>query len=437
MKQIVSVLAAFAVSGCAMTVDVTVQRLPAMNTAGINRIAVMPFEVGDSSPLQQEAARLLTAEAGAKIQGANRFVLVDAADIQARQNRGESLDPYVDALFIGQIITLYTGDTARQEERYDKDGKVYHVTVYDREVTMSFTYNFRRVRDGSLVGMIRKEGVKYDHAGAKQDLRSYSDLLRSIVDEQLANLERDVAPYTARETRTLMQEPSKDKVLQTQMKDIYKQVQQGNYRYALQTYLEVYAGRRNFAAGYNAAILYEVAGDLAEAIALMQSVAAETGNPKAASEAERLRKALRDQELLASVYADTQSRSEKLAAEAVRTLLTKLPKDAGTAVLNISGAETALAGAIADGITYGLQQAGVPIVNWEYTSLVDAEKQYQLSGNVGDEDLVSIGSAAGIHTFVLVGITGMGSLRRLNVRVLDVARNTVIYQSPQSEDWTL
>jgi hypothetical protein len=65
------------------------------------------------------------------------------------------------------------------------------------------------------------------------------------------------------------------------------------------------------------------------------------------------------------------------------------------------------------------------------------EKSYQLSGNVSDTEMVSIGREAGVNTFVLVSVIGSGGLRRLSVRVLDVERNTVLYQSPQTDEMNL
>jgi hypothetical protein len=311
------------------------------------------------------------------------------------------------------------------------------VVVYDREAELVFSYNFKRSRDGSLVGAVAREGKTSDSNEDRRKLRSPSDMARTIVTKSLSGLARDVAPYKVTETRALMKEKSKDKYLQNQMKDAYRLVKAESYRVALNSYLSIYGAYNNFAAGYNAAILYEVIGDLDSAAGMMEELLDETGNPKASTELARLRRAIGDREILARVYHNRQSRTDKLIAEMVVVIQGKLPENAKVAVMNNSRIETGLASTMVDGITFGLRDQGITIVDRNNTALVEAEKRYQMSGEVSDDDFVGIGHEAGVNTFVLVAITGTSSTRRLQVRMLDVATNEVLYQTPASDNMNL
>jgi hypothetical protein len=77
------------------------------------------------------------------------------------------------------------------------------------------------------------------------------------------------------------------------------------------------------------------------------------------------------------------------------------------------------------------------VVDRSNRALAEAERNYQLSGNVSDDQIVRIGNEAGISVFVLVSVTGSGASRRLSLRVLDVERNTILYQSPQTDAMNL
>lgn len=429
-------------AGCATTVTLPVEHLPAMNTAGIKRIAIMRFETTDDSSQQKEIAGFLTSTATARIMDANYFTLVDPSEVERLQKSGESLENHIDALFIGQVISLNSKDSSAREERirYNDNGttSTYSVTVYKRETNVVFSYNFKRTRDGSLVGAVTKQGELYDSDENQSNLQSASALAQSIVQTELKNLAREVAPYTVTEKRTLMDETSKIKDLKSRMKAVRKVVEkERSYKSALKEYLALYQQYNSFAAGYNAAILYEVLGDLENAVAQMQTLESETGNPQAGEELARLRRAVQDRDTLTGAYKGTKTRNDTLIAQMVETIRRNLPENPQVAVMNNTKIEAALTDTFVDGITSGLRDQGITIVDRNNTALLSAEKQYQMSGEVSDADFVGIGNAAGVNRFVLVAISGTSNLRRLQVRILDVGTGTIIYQSPQSDDMNL
>jgi len=85
----------------------------------------------------------------------------------------------------------------------------------------------------------------------------------------------------------------------------------------------------------------------------------------------------------------------------------------------------------------GFVSKNITVIDRNNRALLEMERNYQLSGNVNDKEMVSIGHEAGVNAFVFVSVTGSGSSRRLSVQMVDVERGTVLYQSPQTDEMNL
>jgi len=435
-------------SGCATTLQLRVQRPPTLNTAGIKRIAVMPFESVSHDRTYREMAQYATTVATSRIQALNYFTLVDPSEIERLRKNNQNIENYVDALFSGQIIRVDSKDSESQGQYKNKDGETIYYTTYQRNAEIEFNYSFTRSRDGSIIGPVSKKGSSSSSSQNSGELKSAIDLLRSILDSQLSSLNRDIAPYTAIENRSLASDKSKDKVLQAEMKDALAQVKAGSYKTALDAYLGIYEQYNSFAAAENASILHEVLGDTQTAANFMQRVFNETGNPRAQTILFRLNKILQDQATLASEYANDQNQTERVAAFASDEIQKVLPKDARVWIYNNAAgmaagrtagraAANSLTGAVVDNITANFIRKGIRVVDRQNTALIEAEQKFQMSGAVSDDDFVSIGNAAGANTIVIIGITGSGPTRRLQVRVLDIEKGTLLMQSDTGEKWQL
>jgi len=180
----------------------------------------------------------------------------------------------------------------------------------------------------------------------------------------------------------------------------------------------------------------ELQGDLNGAALFMQNLFDETGSQKAAAEIARMRKAIENTGLL-NAYAENQSQRDRVIALMVNTLPAKIPGEPRVALINNSRNERDIVEAVINGITEGFLSKNITVIDRNNRALVNMERNYQLSGNVSDEEMVSIGHEAGIKTFILVSVTGSGATRRLSVRMLDIERNTILYQSPQSDEMNL
>lgn len=83
-----------------------------------------------------------------------------------------------------------------------------------------------------------------------------------------------------------------------QMKAADRYVKGGIYDSALDIYLDVWKSSKNVAAGYNAAILYEVTGDLDAGITLMKQVVDAHPERRIMKEYNRMLNAKQEQERL-------------------------------------------------------------------------------------------------------------------------------------------
>ena len=439
MKKIVfSVIAALIFAGCATSVTFQVQRAPEMNTVGIKRIAVMPFEAGNNTDSQKDIAQFITSKVTSGILAANYYTLVDHMEIERLQKSGEKIENHVDALFTGQVISSRTSDSSHIEDRTDPQTKeTYKVTVYDRTSELSFNYRLVRARDGSIIDIVTRDGKKEDKNEKRQDLKPGSQLLEEIVTGELANFTRQIAPYTTSVNRSLMNEKSKDKELKSKMKDIAAIVNKKNYKTALNNYLAIFSQYRNAAAGYNAAVMHEAQGDIRSAIEVIENVLNVTGNAKARDYLGTLNQSFREQERYTAGYTETRNQVDRIIIYAIDEIYGILPPDAKLWIFNNSKEEMSLADSVADGITSGLMRKGVTVVDRENSALVEAEQMFQMSGSVSDSDFTSIANAAGANTLVTVAISGISSLRRLQLRVLDIEKRTNLYQSDVSDNWKL
>ena len=430
------VLAVF-LTGCATSITLTAQRPPALNTLGIQSIAVIPFETSDNSSLQRQAASWLSSEAQTRIQGTNQFNMVAYSQIEQYRLVNENLGNHVDALFIGKVVSLSVHDSSRPEQRTNYQTKeTYTVTVYERQVDMEFEYYLTRTRDGSIIGPVRKAGSASDSDDYRSNLPASETLVRNIITKQMSTLARDVAPYTVTEKRSLMKETTKDKAIKERAKNADALAKSGSYRAAQEAYLGIYQDTRSFSAAYNASVLIAAQGDMEGAAAFMQRVYSETGNPQANTELVRFLREIENAGLVAA-YSENQGQRDRLIARMVDTLPAILPRDAKIAVINNSRNDRDLADTITNGIISGFLAKNITVVDRSSQALVEAERNYQLSGYVSDDDLIGIGNEAGVNTFILVAVTGSFSTRRLFVRMLDVERNTILYQSPQTDEMNL
>jgi hypothetical protein len=254
----------------------------------------------------------------------------------------------------------------------------------------------------------------------------------------MATLYRDIVPYTMTVKRAMAKETNK--ALQPEMESALAQVKAGNYKAALSAYVAIYERTQSMAAAENASILYEALGETRAGADLMQRIVNETGNPKARDILARLNKELQESagvDEFQDAQMDTRSPAEKAAEVASAEVQKFLADDARVWIINNSAAENALINSVIDNMTAALLRNGITIVDRQNTELIQAEQRFQMSGDVNDNDIVSVGNLAGVSNIIIASVQGAGAMRRLQVRMLDVQRGTVLMQSDTGDKWSL
>jgi len=426
-----------AITGCATTVDIQVQRPPVLNTLGIKRLAVMPFSTTDGSSRQRQAAASLMSESLARIQATGHFTLVNSSEIERARASGGNIENLADALFSGQVMSVTVQDSSKQGSYKDKNNNTITYTDYYREVQISFNYGLTRTRDGSMIGPLSK--TVSNSASARNnsaELTPAETMIQNLIRNNMSGLGRDIAPYTATEKRSFMKETSSDKTVKQRVKNADALIKAGSYKNAQNEFLKIYQDTGSFAAAFNTALLIEIQGDLEQAAGFLQRVYNDTGNPKASAEIARLRKTMDDAGLF-QTYTANQNQRDRLIALMVDTLPSKMPNRPRIALINISQNAKELAEQVINGMINGFVSKNITVVDRNNRALLEMERNYQFSGNVSDKEMVSIGHEAGVNAFVLVSVTGAGASRRLSVQMIDVERGTVLYQSPQTDEMNL
>ena len=439
---IAAVLLAVILAGCETTVTFEYERLPRYNTLGIQRMAVMPFTFtiipgskSESADMKKRAAVAATGEAVANIEEMNHFTVVGPEAIEKAKASRTNIENLADAVLTGDVYMFSVRDTSSVSFRTRPDMKTEKFTLYKRELNLAITINLALTRDGTVVARFQKHATVSDSKDDQGLLLSANDLLLAAVSKAMADIGRDFAPYTITQTKKLWKETSENSVLQKRTTAAEKLMKTGYYINARDAYLKIYEEFNTFAAAYNAMLIIEALEGTEEALEFMQEVKDNTKikNNYSGNQIKRLEGILDDQGMLAE-YKENKNKREKAIAYSVNEILAKMPAGAALAVINNSRNEKQLAEIITLGLIHELKQKKVTLVDRENKTLLDAEKRYQLSGNVSDSEMVRLGNEVGIDALISVSVTGSGSERRLSLRMMDVKRNRVLYQSPNTSD---
>jgi len=170
----------------------------------------------------------------------------------------------------------------------DAQGKVvyreWEVTVYERSATVNIAYRIERiVRTGgtSPIGQGTKSATSKKSSSEDQSsLPTYTALVAKTIEEPLAEFISDIVP-TQRSINVTLAKESENKDAKKEMSATEKLVKAKNYRDAAAEYGKIYAKYKNFAAGYNQAVLTETTAGTAAAITLMEALVKATGNSTA------------------------------------------------------------------------------------------------------------------------------------------------------------
>ncbi|MDR2746996.1 MAG: CsgG/HfaB family protein [Treponema sp.] len=414
--------AAFFVS-CVTSIPITVNHPPLMDTNGIERLVIRPFE---GSGDRRQIAEALTLIFRDKINGTGMFKMVEYAGYAP--NTGMA-----DAVFTG-VVTGYTVENGshrvkRTQKTSDGQSVEVQVTVYDREATLEFTYRIINERDGTVVrnGERKVSCTASDSEENQADLQSGLSLAKSAAEAKLGNFNREIVPWISTEDLKLEKETSRNKALKARMKEADALVKAGNVKAAQEAYAQIYAETGSLPAGYNAAILAQPLDGLDAAISLMSSLVNATGYSKAREELVRLQR-FRGENAAAAMNQTGTSARDLAVRNASNKLIAALPAGSRVSLLNVSTSETDKVDVVIREITDSLIAMGtVTVLDRQNLKVIEAEKQYQSSGEVSDDAYVNIGKMLGVETIVTFSIIGSGSQRKLTIRSMSIETGKVLY----------
>ncbi|MCL2599900.1 MAG: hypothetical protein FWD88_01775 [Treponema sp.] len=419
--------------GCATPVRFEVTRPPTLDITGIQRVAVMPFEPGIVTPDRRQMAEWLTNETSSRLAATNQFSMVPASAVNDARARGEPASTVVDATFTGRITGLVLTTTPRLVTR-TVQGQQVQVTNYLREVSVAFEYYFVNAHTNVIIGPIRRTGRSTSSNDNRNNLVDYGMLANRVIRDQLVSFNRDVAPHPIRLTRRL--ESAENRDLRPAMDAAEAQVRGQNFVAARQSFINIWEQHGSVSAAINASILFEATGDLEDGIYFMENVFEITGNPRVTQVIARLNRELAGA-MAVGALDDDRTPAERIAGHAVDEVGRFISEGATLWIHNTATTDVGLANDVVDNMTAAFLNSGFTVVERGMIDLFAVERGLHLEGQVADEDFLAVGRMAGANTLVVVGISGTGQARRLQVRVLDMETGTIRMQSGTGVAWRL
>jgi hypothetical protein len=311
------IVAACLVASCATSIPVTMTKPSEINMTGVRKIAALPVGFSDEiagdplkaaftryntwynwrSKLEQQVSTYLTNGISDALFESGYFTVVNSSEVGKLVRDGKNPSAAVDGYILGEVSELESGTEQTVENVKQKDGTNKPVARYTKTLHLAYTVSVYRAADGALLGRKSVEKQVTSTASgdrAQESLKSDAELAQQAADDTLPQIAKAIAPYTITEYRGLAKDTTKNPDLVRADELVKKK----SYAEALAIYRDVYAKSDNFAAGFNAAILVEVMGDLKAAIAEMEALYKASGKAEASKEALRMKQTLADEERL-------------------------------------------------------------------------------------------------------------------------------------------
>ena len=306
MKKLLKIPFIFILSctlfSCATSIPMNVLRPAELDLGGAEYICVIPFRtsdyvfypavgnrlsitIGSSQKVRNKAekniADYITSGLVSKLSHSQYFKLVSATAVETALRYGNKAP--VDVYLTGNIDN-FTNDIVTVKRKVEVDGKEVIKTYYSRKVGVSISYQVVDASNNTIISYKNKNiGLESSENLKVNDLPDPIDLIDYQLDSLINQISNELQPYYVTITIKLL----KDKTKNPKMKYADELANDGLIEEARQTFMEVYLAIHQFEAGYNAAQLSVVLGDLEKAYSLMVELVGDTQDKRA-------RTALRD-----------------------------------------------------------------------------------------------------------------------------------------------
>ena len=317
-----------ALASCATSVRFDVERPPIVDLRGVSRITVIPFERNSLRGFEHLSAYVTAALSAGVRDNVLRGNLVFVEPQTLTHVPHHNLWQHVDVFITGRIIEVNSTDNSRESFRIIS-GEEVRVTTITLTVTVYIEYSYIRARDGRVLGTFRKRERLTDTAerirgrqgpgggggnrpGGGWDQGHWNhpnwnrpgpwnnpgwfdpdrdrdrgrgrrgrpgdtsprrnswieDIARSAINRFSLTMDRELAPWTTTESRTLRRGSRNEPMLD----EARRLVRMGRYDQALQIYREIYEQEGSVSAGFNTALLFAVNDQFTEALELLEAL---------------------------------------------------------------------------------------------------------------------------------------------------------------------
>jgi predicted nucleic acid-binding protein len=107
-------------------------------------------------------------------------------------------------------------------------------------------------------------------------------------------------------------------------------------------------------------------------------------------------------------------------------LIEKIPAKSRIAIVYVTSNDPEITEFIANELEFIMVNNGLIMIDRSQLDRIRREQNFQISGDVNDEQAVSIGKIAGANIIITGAVTGTGNLRRLRLRALDTQTAQVL-----------
>jgi hypothetical protein len=345
-------------SGCATSIHVKVIKPAEVNMSGARKLAIFPVSVpstenvdsmsdifknsilrikkkkfADTENMKLELGEYATDNLVSNLVNTNYFEIISPTDVERSLEYYDAseIDPIMLGALLGAeaIVLSEITDLQQEKERFivtEKTVEKKKIKIRDkktdkmvtkvieeeievevpwvkRTVYLRYTYWVINTETDKLIASKSFYQSKHNQVKEeeKEKLQSYEQMARNIISGNLKAMTKQLAPYETWEARVMMNDKTKD----PRMKEADNLVKGNVYEKALDLYLEIWFDNQNPAAGVNAAIMYEVLGDVDSALALIEKVLDVSAESKVMYEYKRLKKVKEDLIRLEEQMGDT------------------------------------------------------------------------------------------------------------------------------------
>jgi hypothetical protein len=111
---------------------------------------------------------------------------------------------------------------------------------------------------------------------------------------------------------------------------------------------------------------------------------------------------------------------------AANTIMSKLETGSRIAIVYVTAADTEISEYISNELEFIMIEQDFLLIDRSQLDRIRREQNFQMSGEVDDEQAVSVGKIAGADIIITGAVTGTGDLRRLRLRALDTQTGQVL-----------